>query len=167
MRVGVKVTVGVDVIVGVSVGVLVGVAVSVNVGSTNPVGVGKAVEEACSVTSAAAMPPCGVAVQVGGSTRGVIVALGSTSVGGSVGGGKGLIDMDGSINIAMYTVNRTIPATSNTTARMFHVVCIGLDLCGRRACIKAWYFVSISHNRILSIRYEEIMTNVISFMDKL
>lgn len=166
VRVGVNVTVGVDVIVGVSVGVLVGVAVSVKVGSTNSVEVGMAVEDACSVTAAAATPPGRVAVQVGGSRRGVMVAVGNTSVGGSVGGGKGLIDIVGSINIAMYTVNRTIPATSNTTARMFHVVCIGLGLPSRRACMKAWYFVSISHYRFLSIRYREYMTNIIPFMDQ-
>lgn len=124
VRVGVNVIVGVEVIVGVSVGVLVAVGVSVKVASTNPVEVGSNVEEACSVTAAAATPPGGVAVQVGGSRRGVIVAVGSTSVGGSVGGGNGLIDMVGSINIAMYTVNRTRPATSNAMARMFHGVCI-------------------------------------------
>lgn len=132
VRVGVKVCVGVGVIVGVSVGVLVAVAVSVKVGSTNPVDVGRAVDEACSVTAAAAIPPSGVAVQVGGSRRGVMVALGSTSVAGSVGGGNGLMEIVGSINIAMYTVNRTNPATNNTAARTFHKVeCIVLGLSSR------------------------------------
>ena len=121
VRVGVLVGFGVLVIVGVSVGVLVGVAVLVELGSTNPVGLGKAVEDACNVTAASTIPPTVVAVQVGGSIRGVSVAVGRTSVGGNPGGGKGFIDVFGLINIAMYIVNRAAPASKDSTARMFQM----------------------------------------------
>jgi len=101
VRVGVAVGLGVLVIVGVSVGVLVGVAVWVELGSTNPVGLGKTVDDACNVTAASTIPPKTVAVHVAGSTRGVNVAVGKTSVGGNPGGGKGLMEMVGLIKIAM------------------------------------------------------------------
>jgi hypothetical protein len=127
--------------VGVSVGVLVGVAVWVEVGSTNPVGLGKAVEEACNGAAASTIPPKTVAVHVGGSTRGVKVAVGKTSVGGNPGGGKGLMEMVGLIKIAMYTVDRPIPASRKRTARIFQMDrCIGgLRLSIRWSCAKTWY----------------------------
>ena len=114
-------SVGLGVGVGVSVGVLVGVAVWVELGSTNPVGLGKTVDDACNVTAASTIPPTVVAVQVGGSIRGVSVAVGRTSVGGNPGGGKGFIDVFGLINIAMYIVNRAAPASKDSTARMFQM----------------------------------------------
>ena len=71
---------------GVCVGVLVGVAVAVTVGNTKLVAAGGNVEDGRRV----AWPPVGaVGVQVGGSTRGVLVEVGSWRGAGSVAGGNG------------------------------------------------------------------------------
>lgn len=74
VRVGTSVSVGVCVTVGVSVGVRVGVGVAVAVGTRKLVAVGGSVEDGRRV----AWPlVSAVGVQVGGSTRGVLVEVGS------------------------------------------------------------------------------------------
>jgi len=86
VAVGMRVLVGVCVTVGVSVGVRVGVGVAVAVGTRKLVAVGGSVEDGRRV----AWPPVGaVGVQVGGSTRGVLVEVGSWMGAGSVAGGNG------------------------------------------------------------------------------
>ncbi len=86
VRVGTRVLVGVRVTVGVGVTVRVAVGVFVAVGNTKPVAVAGSVE----VGRRVAWPPVdAVGVQVGGSTRGVLVEVGSWMGAGSVAGGNG------------------------------------------------------------------------------